>query len=164
MGIRFTQVATSRCACRLPKGPTCWGYLSEPYTHHPEFPFWPRQCHHGTPVSPVRDTVKRVFYRSTLDGLPAAAAQPKIAPFVAYFCNTSPYPNQLIDGFRCRLDHDPPIPSVSVAARCGLASPRTAAASDAPPPARTSSSAHASQRVIAGRFKMPVVGTLLLSP
>src|SRR5271166_5822051 len=33
MGIRFTQVATSRCACRLPKGPTCWGYLSEPYTH-----------------------------------------------------------------------------------------------------------------------------------
>src|SRR5271157_5444049 len=33
MGIRFTQVATSGCACRLPKGPTCWGYLSEPYTH-----------------------------------------------------------------------------------------------------------------------------------
>src|SRR5271157_5568864 len=56
-------------------------------------------------------------------------------PICAYFCNTSPYPNQLIDGFRCRLDHDPPIPSVSVAARSGRALPRTAAASDVLPPA-----------------------------
>jgi hypothetical protein len=66
----------------------------------PEFPFWPQERHHSTPVSPVRDTVKRFFIESTPDGLPPAPAQPKIAPFVAYFCNTSAYPNQLIDGFR----------------------------------------------------------------
>src|ERR1039458_1562419 len=59
------------------------------------------QRHHSTPVSPVRDIVKRFAIGSTPDGLPSTPAQCKIAPFVAYFCNTSPYPNQLIDGFRC---------------------------------------------------------------
>src|SRR5271166_3697348 len=112
--------------------------------HEPEFPFWPQERHHSTPVSPVRDIVKRFFIGSTPDGLPSAPVQPKIAPFVAYFYNTSPYPSQFIDGFRCRLDQDPPIPSVSVAARSGPASPRTAGASDAPPPARASSSEHVS--------------------
>src|SRR5208283_2273345 len=68
---------------------------------YPEFPFWDQERHHSTPVWPVRDTVKRFFIGSTPDGLPAAAAQPKIASFVAYFCNTSPYPNQVIDGFPC---------------------------------------------------------------
>jgi hypothetical protein len=61
----------------------------------PEFPFWPRKRHHSTPVSPVRDTIKRFFIGSAPYDLPSAAAQPKIAPFVAYFCNTSPSPNQL---------------------------------------------------------------------
>ena len=69
--------------------------------YKPEFPFWDQERHHSTPVWPVRDTVKRFFIGSTPDGLPAAAAQPKIASFVAYFCNTSPYPNQVIDGFPC---------------------------------------------------------------
>src|ERR1039458_5876857 len=45
---------------------------------------------------------------------------------------------------RTSPDHDPPIPSVSVAARSGPASPRTAAASDILPPAKASSSGHAS--------------------
>src|ERR1022692_1523358 len=102
---------------------------------NPEFPFLPQQQHDSTLVSLVSNTVKRFFYRSTPDGLPSAPVQPKIALFVAYFCNTSPYSNQLIDGFRCRLDHVPPIPSVSVAVRSGPASLRTAAESDVLPPA-----------------------------
>src|ERR1035437_6095393 len=108
----------------------------------PEFPFWPQERHHSTPVSPVRDTVKQFVIGSTPDGVPSPTSTARNCPFAAYFCNTSPYPNQLIDGFRCRLDHDPPIPSVSVAARSGPALPRTAAASDVLPPAVASSSAH----------------------
>src|ERR1035441_2471587 len=112
--------------------------------YKPGFPFWPRKRHHSTPFLPVRDTVKPFVIGSTPDGLPSAPVQPKIAPFVAYFCNTSPYSNQLIDGSRCRLDHVPSIPSVSVAVRSGPASLRTAAESDVLPPARASSSGHVS--------------------
>src|ERR1035441_8091985 len=36
-----------------------------------------------------------IFIGNTPDGLPSTPAQPKIAPFVAYFCNTSPSPNPL---------------------------------------------------------------------
>jgi len=66
----------------------------------------------------------------------------QIAAFVPAFTTPLPDPNPLIDEFRCRLDHDPPIPSVSVAARSGPASPRTAAESDVLPPALASSNAH----------------------
>src|ERR1019366_3360243 len=45
---------------------------------HLEFPFWPRKRNHSTPVWPFRDTVKRFFIGSTPDGLPAAAASPKL--------------------------------------------------------------------------------------
>jgi hypothetical protein len=31
----------------------------------PEFPFWRRKRNHSTPVSPVRDTVKRLFIGNT---------------------------------------------------------------------------------------------------
>ena len=41
-------------------------------------------------VAAFHDTVKRFFIGSTPDGLPSAAAQSKITPFVAYCCNTSP--------------------------------------------------------------------------
>src|ERR1019366_8111061 len=118
------------------------------------FLFPPKKPQNVPPVSLVRDTVKRFFYRSTPDGLPSAPVQPKITPFVACFCNTSPYSNQLIDGFRCRLDHVPPTPSVSVAVRSGPASLRTAAESDVLPPARASSSGHVSPAV---RLSSPVV-------
>ena len=39
--------------------------------HKPEFPFWPQERHHSTPVSPVRNTVERFFIGSIPDGLPA---------------------------------------------------------------------------------------------
>src|ERR1022692_3465264 len=120
----------------------------------PEFPFCPQERHHSTPVSPVRDTVKQFVIGSTPDGVPSPTSTARNCPFAAYVCNTSPYPNQLIDGFRCRLHHDPPIPSVSVAARSGPALPRTAAASAVLPPAVASSSGHVSPAV---RPSSPVV-------
>jgi hypothetical protein len=110
---------------------------------------WPQERHHITPVSPVRGTAKRLFIGSTPDGLPPAPVQPKVAPFVASFSNTSPYSSLFIDGFRCRLDHDPPIPSVSVAARSGPASPQTAASSDVLPPEKP---------VVASMFYQPSAG------
>src|ERR1017187_4814499 len=63
-------------------------------TIKPEFPFWPQKPHHSTPVSPVRNTVKRLSFGSTPDDLPSAAAQPEMAPDSARFCNTSPYPTR----------------------------------------------------------------------
>ena len=78
---------------------------------------------------------KAVFIGSTPDGLRSTPPQPKIAPFVAYFCNTSPYPNPAVDRLRCCLGHQLFIPSVAVAPRFGPASLRTAADSDVLPPA-----------------------------
>src|SRR5208337_3876487 len=69
--------------------------------------------HHNTPVSSVRDSVKRFVIGSTPDGLPSTPAQPKIGPFVTYFCNTSPYSNPAVARFcAAALPHQLAIPSL----------------------------------------------------
>ena len=102
--------------------------------------------------------VKRFVIGSTSDGAPSSTSTSRNCPFVANSCNTSLYPNQFINGFRCRMAHGPPIPSVSVAARSSLASPRTAAASDLLPPAIASSNAHVSP--VVRRFSPAVAANL----
>jgi hypothetical protein len=100
----------------------------------------------STIVHPSRlfEYCKAIFFVSTPHGLPSTPAQPKIAPFVAYFCNTSPYPNPAVDRFHCCPGHQLSIPSVAVAPRSGPASLRTAADSDVLPPAEASGSGHVS--------------------
>jgi hypothetical protein len=94
----------------------------------------------STPVSLVCDTVKR-FSSETL---PIVAIRTNIAPIGSRFrrsCNTSPYPNPAVARFRT-TDFARAIPSVAVAARSGLASLRTAAASDVLQPAVARRTAH----------------------
>src|ERR1019366_3811995 len=109
-----------------------------------EFPFFGYENSATVQPSRLFAYCKAIFIGSTPDGLPSTPAQHKIAPFVAYFCNTSPYPNPAVDRFRCCLGHQFSIPSVAVAPRSGPASLRTAADSDVLPPAEASSSGHAS--------------------
>jgi hypothetical protein len=47
---------------------------------------------HFTPISPVRDTVKRFFIGSTPDGLPSVTATPGLPILRPFFCKTSPRP------------------------------------------------------------------------
>src|SRR5580704_681851 len=65
---------------------------------------------------------KASFIGSTPDGLPSPPGQHKIAPFVAYFRNPSPYPNPAVDRFRCCLGHQLyPVRSGSTAMRPTIA-------------------------------------------
>jgi hypothetical protein len=47
------------------------------YAFKSQFPFWPHEWRHPTPVSPVRATVKRLFIGSAPDALLSAPVQLK---------------------------------------------------------------------------------------
>src|ERR1019366_4466673 len=112
---------------------------------NPEFPFWPRKRHHSTPVWLVRDTVKR-FSSGALPTVchPHQHSPPKLPHLWPTFATPLLTPTPAVDRFRCCLGHQLSIPWVSVTARSGPASLRTAAASDALPPAVASGNAHVS--------------------
>jgi len=78
-GANLGDRANVRCRAALKSRSLSWRAL---YAIKSEFPFWPQEWRHTTPVSPVRATAKRLSIGSAPDGLLSAPVQLKIAPFV----------------------------------------------------------------------------------
>jgi hypothetical protein len=101
-----------------------------------------------TPISPVRDIVKR-FSSGAPQQSEIRTSTAENCPIFRHFCNTYPSahpfsPDSAADSATLSLS----IPSAPVAVRSGPASPRTAAGSDVLPPAIARSNVHVAPAVL----------------